>query len=179
MDSFLGPSNSQKKENHNNKKSRTWGVATNERDWRAPALSAGTEPEWQQQQINGCDGLAHGVAQRPSHNIRRDDSCEILSCYDYLRRSWVPSSGSKGRKNEAGEAEQTDDQCWAAGPKSHKATGQRNRNRDGNNKTGTELNKHCTAPVSPAPKRISIFINKGKGQQWFARVQDTYANAGI
>lgn len=45
MDSFLGPSNSQKKENHNNKKSRTWGVATNERDWRAPALSAGTEPE--------------------------------------------------------------------------------------------------------------------------------------
>ncbi len=25
MDSFLGPSNSQKEENHNNKKGRTWG----------------------------------------------------------------------------------------------------------------------------------------------------------
>jgi hypothetical protein len=66
-----------------------------------------------------------------------------------------PEYRRAGQKEEKTK-EKPSKQTISAGPKSHKATGQRNRNRDGN-KTGTELNKHCTSTSTSTKENIYFY----------------------
>ena len=75
--------------------------------------------------------------QKPPQYSRRDDSCDILPCYDHLRGSCRPGGNPIGD----GRAEQTHAQC----PKSHKAPAKEKETAI----NGDEQNKHY---------RISIFI---------------------